>query len=663
MPKLMQQHFITLLATFLLLPALTPSFSLASDFQYGQCLTSKEQFNKEIKQYQRAAGAMASIKSFALNSNPELLTWNYDTVKFIYHLAATKNIFDLLWDIYQINDPTSETTIAEFESYLKGNVGHTLLLQLQENNLEEMDSLLIRFYRFLGHEDTSRSRDLEAKFKRIYTYFNTSSYNHRKSIFEVYQFIQNAAIDVDFLSKTGVEQWRNLIDYFFSIPEVLPLLEKIYDSSPILTLENGKKIRSGFLFSDSEFNTKSESRPQTWKSLLPPLLKLPYPKAFDAYPAAQKMLQSLFSRSIEDFLFSVDDIDSSMVKRWMPLNKKYSEALLYEALRSKGSRNEKTDASKIHKYLANQNRAYSNAFDHYVWQRQEGTAIEKTIDGVARTLYSEAESCQKYDNSRSRPIKYNQLQPIGLVIASRTLAVDKENRRINLFQTLPNAPWESNPKSKNYSSTPKASDYKGAIRDFSRNNEIIQYPFLSEMLTPAKIVSKADQFSVWKVAKTMLINPQRWIPQLSRLGYPETFSVAIAGASSSTMDDAQHKALCPRLNSDVFTESVQLATQIVTNPQNYVQKYVLHEKSKKYSRNVLPYFFTHGKRTKLGAKSRSMATNQLTLYQKETNQNRYLPMINPNGTESCRHFRLYAAHPDYLWTPKEVQTWKERRSF
>lgn len=698
---------------------LNQSMATTPSFNYGQCLTEKIAFNQDLKNYNQAALITASIKAFALKKNTNLLKWDYETVKFIYNLALVKTFFKTLVEIY--NDPNDLELRSEFESYLTGIKGNDLLQQLQLNGPNDDAESLTSFKDFLKKKDSRKSPKLNRKYQTLLKYMETPLRAH--ALAELYDVVQSASITIDFLSLKASEQWLSLLDVFLNKSMLKPFIIEAYNKSTV-KVRNKQPYLSGILFSEEEYNLNP-----VWKSELPSLMKEIYPNFSNNEPEAQRLVKYLYSRTLEDFLFSMNSIDYTTVEQWitennfststpastpsasvttnnLALNKntngsviipkvkpkpikavhtKNSKKLavvkskednsvkqsavakssnsnaeiyysvLKQAQMDEKSKREATDAKKIFAYLANQERVYSNAFDNFVWHKQDGSPMEKSIDGVARTLYSEAESCQKLESSDQQGI--HQFEAMGLAIAHRAINIDKENRLRKKYTNTPNPQENMNPKSEYFSSSPIVGDYYGAARDFGRNGEVMQYPIVSEMPTPAQVVSKPVHFSVWKIAKTELISALKWIPELKSLGYPEDFKIAIASASKSNLDNAQFKALCPTAYPEVFKHALSIASQIVSNPYNYVRKYKLKQQSKKGHYEVIPYFFTHGPKTKLGAKNRSLGNVTLFDAYNENGVPTTLRLTDPKANINCRTFKLYGAHPKHQWSPSLVNKW------
>lgn len=694
--------------------------STTNSFNYGQCLTERAAFNQELRNYNQAALMTASIKAFALKKNPNLLKWDYETVKFIYNLNLVKVFFETLVDVY--NDQSHVELKSEFENYLTGVNGNNILQQLQSNNPYEDTDTLTSFKEFLSKPDSRKSAQLHQKYQTILKYLNAPL--RAQALAELYGVVQSASITLDFLSLRALEQWLALFDVFFEKRMIKSFLVEAYIKSPVKIINN-KPSPSGILFSEEEYNQNP-----VWKSELPPLMNESYPRLSSNHSEAQKLIKYLYSRTIEDFLFSMNAIDYTTVEQWMienniinsvaspsattshlPLKSDPSStaingtasrentnngmilprakperrkkgkvvkkrpvkstnpnaAIYYSVLQQaqvdEKSKSEPTDAKKVFAYLANQERVYSNAFDNFVWHKQEGTPTEKSIDGIARTLYSEAESCQKLDDQNQQGV--HQFEAMGLAIAHRAISIEKENRLMNFYTSTPNPQESSNPESDYFSTSPNVSDYYGAVRDFGRNGEVMRHPIVSEMPTPAQVVSKPVHFSVWKIAKTESISATKWIPELSSLGYPNDFKVAIASSSKSTMDNAQFKALCPTAYPEVFKHALGVASQIVSNPYDFVRRYQLYEYNKKGGRYVTPYFFTHGPKTKLGAKNRSFAKVALVDAYTKTKDGKPTPlrMIDSKDNINCRTFKLYGAHEKHQWNKTLVNQWNNKGPF
>jgi hypothetical protein len=186
----------------------------------------------------------------------------------------------------------------------------------------------------------------------------------------------------------------------------------------------------------------------------------------------------------------------------------------------------------------------------------------QAIDAVARTILGESSIC-------GDPLA--QMDAVGRVIADRSLSVKKaiaqkkfvDAQNFTMKETflhsgagffadtkIKSILWATNP-------------YRGA-NEFGR-------PEKPELDTAAQVVTRPDQFSVWRSfneSRTTLnnLNPSH------NLNIPNT-PVIIQGPQSTNDTRSLLNAVCPDQYSVKWQKALKLATQIVLDPDDYVRRH------------------------------------------------------------------------------------------
>lgn len=219
----------------------------------------------------------------------------------------------------------------------------------------------------------------------------------------------------------------------------------------------------------------------------------------------------------------------------------------------------------------------NNSFDDYIASINDKETA--AIDGVARTLWGEATSCQAQGLA--------QFEAISRIIADRSLAVCRaiaeqgkleiknvEVRKKNWETFLDN--W-SGIKSPAPGMQSKAYVKLKGLSDFGRKEKMNQ-------LCAAQVISKKYQFSVWnsytlKKFKTGIVHKN--IPNVQ---------YEIQGPQAVNDDQALIRILCPQFQNEaqksLWAQVVALSTEIVKTPNSVVQKIAWPKKED-------IYFYTH----------------------------------------------------------------------
>lgn len=599
-------------------------------FDYGQCLVDRSgSFNQELREYRNVALAKAAIKKLSLEADSDLLKWNYETTRFIYDLIIIQPTLIHLQKVYQTIQTNKPEAINIIQSFLSGTSGHLALAQVDDSaGTEDQDSL----DEFLGQIEDQMPLTQDGE-KQIDDLRNSIALDPvRDALGDIYDRIQEASVGATPIEPSSINQWIEL-GTFFKNSLVLPNCTKCAKAESAFRKVINQWIHASAFLSEEDF--EKELRPN-----LPPLFKIKYPQLAETSTDAQRVIQFHYIRTMEDFLFGRSEIPLKDVRRWMLTGSNY-KIVLRQAQREPEFEVEAELAVKLQKYLSTQMRVLNNAFDHFVWNGQDGSEREKSIDGVARTIYGEAESCQIAGA--------HQFEAIGAIIAARSISVDLENQSKNLFITILDYALTGLSKLSPVEIAPLSSYRRGAS-DFGRLNELRSHPIVAKMTTPAQVVSRPNQFSVWKIGRSQNLEVSRWIKFPAKSGYPQDLSVSVLGPAGEALDPAQLKVLCP--NNEIFKKAVEVATEVVDNYYEYANKYRFYQKSQR----VVPYFYTHGPKTRLGFVKRILPTPNFVKLQSVPNDIRdhkfeLLPMM--VGDINCRTFKLYRPLYFDVWSKKK----------
>jgi hypothetical protein len=256
-----------------------------------------------------------------------------------------------------------------------------------------------------------------------------------------------------------------------------------------------------------------------------------------------------------------------------------------------------------------------NSYDDYISKINDPQ--QAAIDGVARTLWGEATSCQAQGLA--------QFEAIGRIIADRSLAVCRaiveekslvtknvEVREKNWTTFLDN--WRGikapAPGMKN-----KAYLTLKGLSDFGRKEK-------QDIPCAAQVISKQNQFSVWSsysLKKIRTGNVNKNIPNVQ---------YEIQGPQAITDDKALIRILCPEFQNDqqkkIWMQAVALATEIVTNPLLTTKRILWPIKE-----NV--YFYTHESALPF---AKEVQINHVLIDGEKL-------VVKKKASGLCNHFRLF----------------------
>lgn len=217
------------------------------------------------------------------------------------------------------------------------------------------------------------------------------------------------------------------------------------------------------------------------------------------------------------------------------------------------------------------------AFDEHVLKTDN---LEMSaIDGVARTLWGEASSCQDQG--------LYQFEAIGKIIAERSLAVCRaikeqeslsqkstEVREKNWTTFLSN--WAGIKRPAPGMQNKPYAKLKG-LSDFGRKERM-------DIPCAAQVVSKKNQFSVWNSYTVKKYHTGQFHPNIPDAIYE------IKGPQSPNDDKALVRILCPEFinqaQKDLWKRASELAIQIVQAPEKLVKEYT-------WEKDLEILFYTH----------------------------------------------------------------------
>ena len=545
--------------------------TLVWSFEYGQCLLAQSSsYNQELGDYRNVALAKAAIKKNALIHDPSILKWNFKTTKFIYNLIVIKPVLDRLAEVYARLRSKSPETIIAIQDYFSGVIGHIALSRSDSEENEDDIESLEDFIDFL-EEKTPLAIVSDIEFESLKKMINVDKV--KIALGDIYDQIQDSSVGGTPIEPDTINDWLSLAEFYQKgiIDEDCDKCKNIFESyKNLLSIwKSGKPFQDEKRFEENVIN------------LLPPFSLTKYPVFLKNNSDVSRVVRALYKENIENFLFGRNGIKIEMIHLWILSNPNYK--IILKKANAEIVQN-LSEEEKIYRYIMGKERVFDNAFDHFVWKGQYGTEMERAIDGVARTLYGEAESCQNLGAS--------QFEAIGSIISARAISVDQENQKNSLFTTILNgaintfdilSPIEIEP----------LMTYKKGASDFGRIREHHANATISGMPTPAQVVSRPTQFSVWKLGSVQELEVSRWITWPKGFGYPEDMTVTVSGPASLNLDTAQLKVLCP--NDNIFNKAVEIATSVVSDYYGFANRYRFYQGPKR----VVPYFYTHGPKVNL----------------------------------------------------------------
>jgi hypothetical protein len=312
-------------------------------------------------------------------------------------------------------------------------------------------------------------------------------------------------------------------------------LFKTYDLG-VLQKEYRKSAKYALQLVRSRGATLAEVR--RWKTDPPYLRNIPLPKV-QIGPFAE-VYRTLLKKSISSFVLN-RKVSYAEAKKLFPSIKKDEVELINNI------------TPPVEK----------NAFDENII---DGRNLEiAAIDGVARTLWGEASSCEAYGLS--------QFEAIGRIIADRSIAVCraiKEQNELNQKQdevreknwTTFLSNWAGIKRPAPGMQNKPYAKLKG-LSDFGRKEKM-------EIPCAAQVVSKKNQFSVWNSYAIKKYHTGQFHKNI-----PDAI-FEIQGPQAENDDKALVRILCPGFQTEdqkkIWKKAVELSTMIVKEPAKIKQK-------------------------------------------------------------------------------------------
>jgi hypothetical protein len=203
----------------------------------------------------------------------------------------------------------------------------------------------------------------------------------------------------------------------------------------------------------------------------------------------------------------------------------------------------------------------TNSFDDHIANIKTNSRELSAMEGVARTLWGEASSCQQ----QGLP----QFEAIGRIIADRSLAVARAQNEQSQFEKKSSVVREENwttflknwvgisrpaPGLKN-----KPINHLRGLSDFGRKEK-------SDLHPAAQVISKKGQFSVWNSFSIKKFHTGQFHPNIPDAVYE------IQGPQAESDDKALVRILCPQFQTDqqreLWVQAEKLAEEIVIRPES-----------------------------------------------------------------------------------------------
>jgi hypothetical protein len=257
-----------------------------------------------------------------------------------------------------------------------------------------------------------------------------------------------------------------------------------------------------------------------------------------------------------------------------------------------------------------------NSYDEHV-AKIATDQNQAAIDGVARTLWGEASSCQQQGLA--------QFEAIGRIITDRSLAVKRALTEQEGFEKKSEVVRDQNWTMvlKNWVGIKRPAPglhnkpviHLRGLSDFGRKEK-------SNLAYAAQVISKKGQFSVWNS-----FSIQRYHTGQFHKNIPDAV-YEIHGPQSANDDQALVRILCPEFQNDqqkeLWQQASKLAEEIVLRPETLVKRIVwpaageilfyTHDATLPFAKEIkVPYLLVENKKQILGKK----------------------------GTGACNHFRLF----------------------
>ena len=264
-----------------------------------------------------------------------------------------------------------------------------------------------------------------------------------------------------------------------------------------------------------------------------------------------------------------------------------------------------------------------NSFDDHIAKLLSPS--DAAIDGVARTLWGEASSCESMGLA--------QFEAIGRIIADRSLAVKRsleeqtflekkseEVREQNWAKVLKNWVGISRPAPglKN-----KPIKHLKGLSDFGRKEKL-------DLLEAAQVISKKGQFSVWNSFAVKHYHTGQFQQNIPDAVYE------IQGPQAENDDRALVRILCPQFQTreqkDLWSKAIQIASDIVLGPEILAKKikwpvngdilFYTHDAALPFAKEIkVPHLLVDNKKVPLRGKGHG-ACNRFRLFMPK-NKNQY----------------------------------------
>lgn len=362
----------------------------------------------------------------------------------------------------------------------------------------------------------------------------------------------------------------------------LGILDPVYRKSALSALNYMKKKGATL------------ERIRSWKDAPPLLAQVPLPPNTLGIFAIR--YRSLLSRAVTDYL---ENSKPEYADARQVLGNLSAET--WDAIRNSEP---PTDSNAFDEHI------FARAAEHRNAHREQSVTSEQygAIDGVARTLWGEASSCQLQG--------YNQFEAISKIIADRALAIERAKE-----ETLRNEGRKAAVREKNWmkflknwvgikrNSQEMQSDPGLMLRgmaDFGRKDK-------DGLDEAAQVISRKGQFSVWNSFTQKTFRHHSQHPNIPNAEY------RIQGPQSSRDDQALTRILCPRFQNDqhqkVWKLAEALARDLVLNRKNLSDRFqwptkdsilfYTHEAELPFAREVKLSSLSHGKmKLKINGKGR-----------------------------------------------------------
>ncbi len=267
----------------------------------------------------------------------------------------------------------------------------------------------------------------------------------------------------------------------------------------------------------------------------------------------------------------------------------------------------------------------TNAYDELIANNNQNSLQVNAMEGIARTLWGEASSCQLQGLS--------QFEAIGRIIADRSLAVKRALDEQSQIEVKSNVVREENWTTflKNWAgiSRPapgmknKPINYLRGLSDFGRKEKSHYHP-------AAQVISKKGQFSVWNSYTLKKFHTGQFNKNIPDAEYE------IQGPQSENDDKALVRILCPQFQTQeqkkLWSQAQSLAEEIVLKPEELGRKiswpvvgdilFYTHEAALSFAKEIkMPFILVDGQKKPLRGTGRG-ACNKFRLFVPK-NRNQY----------------------------------------